>query len=258
VRETLATIQSRWKQLGLVLMLTWAVVLSEQFAPTWSHSHRDISPVWLGITINLAFQCLWSFRDSLLTAIALQARRGISLSMAAVASLVTFPALVPYRVVGIAPAEITWLWRQWSAPLPIGQLASFEMLTSLVFGLWALMIAAAWGLTPPVAIAERTDAIVSLDRSWTLLRTKRWLLVGLLVALAVIEGLPALITPLAIFKIEGDVSVDQMRSFFRVERTAETVFSEAVHLVILVMIAAFYKVASGTDSGETEAAEVFA
>jgi hypothetical protein len=197
-----------------------------------------------------------------LTAIALQSPQRISLSVAAVASIAAFPALLPYRLIGFAPNEITWLWRQLSAPLAIGQLASFLVVTGLVCSAWGLVIDAAWGLAPPIAIAERVSATVSLDRSWRLLRNKRWLFVGLLVAISVTEALPSLVAPSVALQIIRNVPADQLagrfRSFYQVVGAVETVFSTAFHLVLVVMIAAFYKVRLGEDSGENETVEAFA
>jgi hypothetical protein len=243
IRRTFSTIRQRWRPLGFFvvayLALIWAYDLVN---PIRYHAGPQDILQLAAMALAFAFVLAASFRDTALTATAVEPASSQSISRSLSAAATAFPTLALFAVLTEAPNQILKLWERWSrfgaraAGEPTHILGSL-LLAELATTVWWLAITAGWGLVIPVVVVERLGLAAALVRAWRLLSGNRWRLLALFVVMDVAGGLPSLLgSGLALWAAETLHRAGLMRTEERIVSTIDV----AVFAVWPVMVGVAY------------------
>ena len=263
IARSFSIIRQRWPVLGFFVLAYLAISWIVRFATPVSRQpgSQDPQRFAVGVALTIALTCIVWLRTSALIATALappSVRR--SARGALEGALRAFPTLLPFFVVAALPDFAQTFWVRWSGFAP-NQIAKASLALSAGRTIYALAIAAGWGVLIPVVLAEKQGLGPSLARAWQLLSGDRWRFLALYVVASVVGFMPAMIASVIMVPIALGMHVTHgLADYFRVELGVTGALSVVVNATFQVMVAVAYlelrRAREGV--GVEEASEIFA
>lgn len=193
-------IRRRWPVMLVFVAIYWALEVGYSLAHLGRPRGGEFDPPALtrSVALSLAWGCVQWLRDSGIVASAILPGARPSVAAAAVAALRSFPALLPYRLLGLLPVLALQFGERWLVRGHVLQMAALAGGFGLAALIFRLALDAVWGLIIPLAVVERCGPLAAMSRSASLLAGNRWRLVALRIGATVTSGLPGVVTILLI------------------------------------------------------------
>lgn len=139
-----------------------------------------------------------------------------------------------------------------SSPASPGAVLS---LLVLIMSVWALAFYAWFAYALPFVVDQRRAAVDALERSWTLTRRRRWLLLGLALALMLVLGVFSLLLRKGMLSVPGLALIDQ--PWVSIRGMSAIVSALTVALQIIFSAALYLELRRLAGATSTTVAEVF-